>query len=110
MGARERHLSGGARVGIHRPSLRAPPAGDAQPGSEDAIVGAMAEQLERYAEDMHVPRTIIDVMMTVPPDRMRFLSPAELTTYGIPVREAVTLQERRAAPPAQRPPSTVPGR
>src|SRR5215475_10975728 len=45
MGAIERHISGDARVGIHRPSLRAPQEGGPRPASEDEIVSAMSEQL-----------------------------------------------------------------
>jgi ATP-dependent protease ClpP protease subunit len=96
MGAIERHISGTARVGIHRPSLRAPQPGEAGHGSEDAIVAAMSEQLVRYAQQMNVPRTIIDAMMAVPPDRFEFLSAAELATYGISARDTVALEERRA--------------
>src|SRR4029453_9239784 len=41
MGAIERHISDDARVGIHRPSLRAPQEGGAGPASEDEIAKAM---------------------------------------------------------------------
>jgi len=95
MGAIERTISGDARVGIHRPSLRAPQEGGPRQGSEDAIVAAMAEQLVLYAQQMHVPRTIIDALMVVPPDRVELLSAAALATYGITARDAVALEERR---------------
>ena len=96
MGAIERHISGDARVGIHRPSLRAPQAGGPRPASEDEIVDAMSEQLVLYAQQMNVPRTIIDALMVVPPDRVELLSASELATYGINARDAVALEERRA--------------
>jgi hypothetical protein len=96
MGAIERHISDGARVGIHRPSLRAPPAGGPGQGSADEIVETLAEQLVLYAQQMNVPRTIIDALMMVPPDRVKPLSAAELATYGINVRDAVASKERRA--------------
>ena len=86
MGAIERYLSGDARVGIHRPSLRAPQAGKPGQGSEDTIVEALSEQLVLYAQQMHVSRTLIDAMMAVPPDRIKFVSVAELATYGISQR------------------------
>jgi hypothetical protein len=107
MGAIERHISGDARVGIHRPSLRAPQAGEPGHGSEDEIVAAMSEQLVLYAQQMHVPRTIIDAMMAVPPDRVKFLSAAELATYGISARDAGALEERRAHSPARLPPGAA---
>ena len=88
MGAIERTISGDARVGIHRPSLRAPQAGGPRPASEDTIVAAMSEQLVLYAQQMHVPRTIIDALMLVPPDRVKLLSASELAAYGINALDA----------------------
>src|SRR4030095_5944368 len=95
MGAIERHISGDARVGIHRPSLRASQAGEPGPGSEDEHVRAMSEALVLYAQQMTVPRKIIDALMLIPPDRIEFLSASELATYGINTRDAVALAERR---------------
>jgi hypothetical protein len=96
MGAIQRTISSDARVGIHRPSLRAPQAGGLRQASEDKIVAAMSEQLVLYAQQMHVPRTIIDALMLVPPDRVELLSASELATYGINALDAVALEERRA--------------
>jgi hypothetical protein len=53
-------------------------------------------QLVLYAQQMHVPRTIIDALMGVPPDRVKLLSASELATYGIQRVDAVALEERRA--------------
>ena len=61
--------------------------------SEDEIVAAMSEQFVLYAQQMNVPRTIIDAMMLIPPDRVKLLSAA---TYGINTRDAVALEARRA--------------
>jgi ATP-dependent protease ClpP protease subunit len=96
MGAIERTISGDARVGIHRPSLQAPQEGGPRQASEDEIVAAMFEQLVLYAQQMNVPRTIIDALMVVPPDRVEPLSASELATYGINALDAVALEERRA--------------
>jgi len=96
MGAIERTISGDAHVGIHRPSLRAPQEGGPRHASEDEIVAAMSEQLVLYAQQMNVPRTIIDALMLVPPDRVELLSASELATYGINALDAVALEERRA--------------
>jgi hypothetical protein len=96
MGAIERHISGDVRVGIHRPSLRAPQEGGPRPASEDEIVKAISESLVLYAQQMNVPRKIIDALMLIPPDRVEFLSASELATYGINTRDAVALAERRA--------------
>ena len=110
MGAIERHISGGARVGIHRPSLRALPEGGPRQGSEDEIVETMTGQLVVYAQQMNVPRRIIDAMMVIPPDRLKLLSAAELAAYGITARDAVALKERRARAQSRRPPRAAQGR
>jgi len=95
MGAIKRHISGDARVGIHRPSLSTPQARGGRQGSEDEIVAALSEQLVLYAHQMRVPRTIIDAMMVVPPHRVELLSASELATYGISARDAVALEGQR---------------
>ena len=77
MGAVERELAAGARIGLHRPSL-----GD--PG-RDRLVPAMSEELARYAEEMGVSRRIVDDMLAIPSSRVRFVTPAELARYGMPV-------------------------
>jgi ATP-dependent protease ClpP protease subunit len=102
MGALDRSISDDARVGIHRPSLGAPPAGGPGPGHEAAIVAAMAESLVLYAQQMHVSRRLIDAMMAIPPDRVELLSAAALTTYGIRTRETSARAERRPRAPVRR--------
>src|SRR5262245_45474636 len=62
MGAIERHISGDARVGIHRPSLRAPQEGGPRPASEAEIVKSMTESLVLYAQQMNEPRKIIHAL------------------------------------------------
>jgi hypothetical protein len=110
MGAIDRTISGHARVGIHRPALRGPQARGRGHASEDAIVAALADQLVLYAQQMHVPRTIIDAMMALPPDRVEVLSAAALATYGISTRETVALAQRRGRSQARRPPGAAHGR
>ena len=95
-GCDRRNISGDARVGIHRPSLRAPQEGGPRQGSEDKIVDAISEQLVLYAQQMNVPRQIIDALMLIPPDRVELLSASELATYGIQRVDAVALEERCA--------------
>ena len=64
--------------------------------AEDEIVDALYEQLVLYAQQMHVPRKIIDTLMLVPPDRIELLSASELATYGMKRVDVVALEERRA--------------
>ena len=79
MGAVEREVGDGARVGIHRPSLGPP---DRDPRRED-VVDAMAGSLVLYAEEMHVPRAIVDEMMAIPSDCVELLRSSDLAAYGI---------------------------
>jgi hypothetical protein len=80
MGAPERSVADGARIGIHRPALAA--AGSA------ALVDAMSAAIASYAEQMQVSRAIIADMMAIPADHMRLLTSAELDRYGINGRGA----------------------
>lgn len=96
MGAIERSISRDARLGIHRPSLRALRRGGPKQASEDEIVDAMTEQLVSYAAQMNVPRDIVDALMSVPPDRIELLSPADLARYGIYAVDPVEGGERRS--------------
>jgi len=83
MGAVERNVSEAARLGIHRPSLGASGRGGPKETGEDAVVDALAAQLALYAEQMNVPRKIVDEMMSIPADRLRLLKPSDLAGYGI---------------------------
>lgn len=76
MGATERDLDAGARVAIHRPSL-------GTSDRDDALVEAMSAQLVQYAQQMNVARDLVDDMMRIPADRLRWLQPAELAAYGL---------------------------
>jgi hypothetical protein len=87
MGAVERNVSEAARIGIHRPSLGASGRGGPKEVGEDAIVDTMAEQLALYAQQMNVPRKIVDEMMSIPADRLRLLRPSDLAAYGLVPRD-----------------------
>jgi len=75
IGAASRSVADGARVGIHRPSLGGP--------GNDPRVESMSGAIALYADEMKVSRGLIDDMMAVPADRIRFLTPADLARYGI---------------------------
>ena len=79
MGATARSIAADARVGIHRPSL-------GKSGTHD-LVDAMSEPIAVYAQQTTGSRKIVDAMMSIPSRRVRFLTPADLATYGIAVTE-----------------------
>jgi hypothetical protein len=78
MGATERSVGDTARVAIHRPSLGR--------SGADATVAAMADSLALYAQQMNLSRAIVDAMMAIPADRLRFVSRSDLAGFGIPAR------------------------
>ena len=77
MGAPEREIASDARIGLHRPSLGDP--------RRDTLVPSMSEQLAQYAEEMGVSRKIVDEMLAIPTTRVRFVTVAELASYGLSV-------------------------
>lgn len=109
IGAVERSISPDARLGIHRPSVRALREGGPRRTSKDKIVEAISEQLVVYAQQMNVPRKIIDESMLIPPERVKLLSPSELAGYGIYPVDPVELEERRARSQSMVHPATAQG-
>ena len=45
----------------------------------------MSEAMAHYAEEMGVSRRIVDDMLAIRGGRVRFVTPAELASYGMPV-------------------------
>jgi hypothetical protein len=82
MGATARDFEKGARVAIHRPSL-------ATSERDDATVGAMSAQLVQYARQMNVAPGLVDDMMQIPADRLRWLRPADLVAYGLVAADSI---------------------
>ena len=80
MGTTHRSIAPDARIGIHRPSLL---------DSDDAtLVASMEESIAHYATQMTGSRRIVGAMMSIPSDRVRYLRPADLASYGIAVSVA----------------------
>ena len=77
MGATTRSVGGNARVGIHRPSLR--------DLDDPALVDTMKESMDLYVGEMTGSHRIVDDMMTIPSESVRYLTPGELAGYGVPV-------------------------
>ena len=77
MGATTRSVGGNARLGIHRPSLR--------DVDDPALVDTMKESMDFYAGEMTGSHRIVDDMMTIPSESVRYLTPGELAGYGIAV-------------------------
>jgi ATP-dependent protease ClpP protease subunit len=77
-----RFVADGGKLGIHRPALAAVP-----PQSDMATVKAAADQgareLRAYAAEMNINERLIDDMLVVPPQNVRWLSAEDRQSYGL---------------------------
>jgi hypothetical protein len=71
-----------AAIGIHRPALAGAPRQIDIPGVKAAADEAERE-LREYAAEMNVSSRLIDDMLTTPPEQIRWLSTADLKSYGL---------------------------
>jgi ATP-dependent protease ClpP protease subunit len=77
--------AGGAKtskIGIHRPAIAAVP----QQTDMNALKRAMDEAVHRmreYATEMNVSERLIDDMLVIPPESIRWLSDSERDAYGL---------------------------
>ncbi len=91
-----RFVVNGGKLGIHRPALAAAPA-----ESDTATVKAAADQgareLRTYAAEMNINERLIDDMLVVPPQNVRWLSSEDRQGYGLgfldPVYEETAIIE-----------------
>ena len=71
-------------LGIHRPYL-----GSAKVGQDfEASYQRLRRELEAYFEKMHVSKALLDLMYSVPPEQVRYLTPAE-TEAMLPFQDPV---------------------
>lgn len=89
-GATERLIYG--KVGIHRPYLEALN-GDLNYPKVQHAYDAMTETIRSYLAEMDVSEKLADDMMTVAPERVRFLSVDELVHYGLGIVDPVLKEE-----------------
>jgi hypothetical protein len=83
-GATHRLIYG--RVGIHRPFLET----DVDVGTLQSRYRNMTEGIRSYLREMNISDRLADDMMVVPPEKVRFLSVAELAGYGLQIIDPVT--------------------
>ena len=83
----------GAYIGIHRlyfeiPSRFGTPI-TPTPAEVSAAMARMRDKLVTYLSAMNVDRTLADDMMKIPPENIRYLTPADLNRYGLLERDPV---------------------
>jgi ATP-dependent protease ClpP protease subunit len=82
----------GAMIGIHRPALAAvPPESDMT--TVKAAADRMADQLRAYAAEMNISSRLVDDMLTVPPEDVRWLSAEDRQGYGLGFLDPVYEEE-----------------
>jgi len=83
-----RILLEGARIGIHRPALAAVPR-ERDMNDIKVIADQTARELRTYAVEMNMTQRLIDDMLLVPPDSVRWLSAEERQNYGLGLLDPV---------------------
>jgi len=75
-------------IGIHRPYFETPtkPLATAE---VSAAMTRMRDKLVAYLSSMNVDRALADDMMKIPPENIRYLTPADLNRYGLLERDPV---------------------
>jgi hypothetical protein len=76
------------QVGIHRPALSELPTKTDMKSVKQAA-DEMAKESRAYAAEMNVSERLVDDMLVVPPESMRWLSNNDLAGYGIGSRDPV---------------------
>jgi ATP-dependent protease ClpP protease subunit len=89
-GATHRNIIG--RVGIHRPYFETPTS-EVDFKKVQSAYSAMTEQIRSYFREMNISERLADDMMIVGPERVRFLSSAELASYGLGIVDPVASEE-----------------
>jgi len=80
-------LAGGAsravygRVGIHRPFLQEDI--NYSPEDQKKTYSTLEKVIKDYLNEMNVPTALYDTMFRIPPEKVRFLSAAELQNYNL---------------------------
>jgi hypothetical protein len=64
------------RLGIHHPQIERKPVGATEKDISIAMVD-MRNKLKRYFEDMNVPNKYLDLMYSVPPNEVRWVTQSE---------------------------------
>jgi len=85
------HRTVHGKVGIHRPFGAGPKTGSYE--STQKEFRALEQSAKRFLQDVNIPVSLFDEMMSVPPQKLRLLTEDELARYGIgqndPVYEEV---------------------
>ncbi len=78
----------GGKIGIHRPALAAVPHESDMP-TVKAAADRTADELLAYAAEMNISRRLIDDMLTVSPENIRWLSAEDRQGYGLGLLDPV---------------------
>ncbi len=84
-----RFVGAGARIGVHSAS---------EEGEDTGVAQAVTTLMARKAAELGVPADIIGRMVTTPPDRMAWLTPAELEEMHVEIVDDDTNTYRPGSP------------
>jgi hypothetical protein len=71
-----------AAIGIHRPALAGVPTQTDMPAVK-AAADEDERELRKYAAEMNISQRLIDDMVAIPPEQVRWLSENDLKSYGL---------------------------
>lgn len=71
-----------AAIGIHRPALAGIPRQNDMPGVK-AAADEDERELRKYAAEMNISPRLIDNMLAIPPEQVRWLAENDLKSYGL---------------------------
>jgi ATP-dependent protease ClpP protease subunit len=72
----------GAKIGVHRPALAEAPC-ERDMAAVKAASDQAARALREYAAEMNISERLIDDMLVVPPENIRWLSEEDRKSYGL---------------------------
>ena len=94
-GAVDRQIGDSAVVGIHRPFLGTSPHNPLKTEQVKQAYEHMLQDMRAYLREMNVPERLADDMLAIEPHRVRVLTQAALTEYGLANVDPAE-QQRRA--------------
>lgn len=77
------------RVGIHRPYFAGMAGEEPTISNTKSAISNVEKKIKAYLSEMNVPDSLLDEMMVVPPDQVKYLSLDDLAHFGLSITDPV---------------------